>query len=188
MSAPAAVKLATWTLQRVTRNDEGRLLEMYRSFAPLGAAAGLPPGDNTQAWIESLRGNPAFLMEVGGRAVGHAVLCPSGDSAEAALFVHQDWRGEGIGEELLQALVKEGKILGQRAIWGVAEAWNCSMIRLARRLGFVERTDGNFVLDLSSDVAPSSSGFAREAESCFQMSIEKGDRPCQKNDATRCKS
>lgn len=50
-------------------------------------SAGLAP--NLRKPVEKEKGNFVALAEA--RAVGHAVLCPEGNTAEVAVFVHQDY-------------------------------------------------------------------------------------------------
>ncbi|MBI3670951.1 MAG: GNAT family N-acetyltransferase [Acidobacteria bacterium] len=80
---------------------------------------------------------PNFIAVVEGRVIGHAVLCPEGDSAEVAIFVHQDSRRHGLGKPLLNKLKNEGQRLGLRRLWGITEPNNVAMLRLAVSLGFV---------------------------------------------------
>jgi GNAT superfamily N-acetyltransferase len=128
------------------------LVEMYLSFDPKGLALGLPPRKDPARWLESLSAFPNFVVKVNGRIVGHGVLCIEGDSGETAVFVHQDWRGHGIGKVLLKELIAEGRRQHLRRVWGMAAPDNFVMLRLADSLGFVAGSDpGVFHLDLKED-------------------------------------
>jgi len=142
------VMAGSWTLRRANVEDESGLLKMYRDFSPRGAACGLPPREDPEPWLVALRGCPAFLVETEGQVVGHGILCLSGDGAELALFVHQDWRRRGIAGELLTALVAEARALGLSDVWGAAERWNATMRRLASSFGFVETEPEKLTLHL----------------------------------------
>lgn len=139
----------TFEVERSTPADREALAEMYRDFDPKGAALGLPPRKDPSAWLESLIPFPNFVAKDEGRVIGHGVLCVEGDSGETAIFVHQDWRGRGIGKLLLLELIEEGRRLGLRRVWGMAAPDNFVMLRLAESLGFEPGRDlGVFHLDL----------------------------------------
>ncbi len=141
-------------VERATPADRAALIEMYLIFDPKGAALGLPPRKEPERWIDSLSEFPNFVVKVAGRIVGHAVLCIEGDSGETAVFVHQDWRGRGIGKTLLKELIEEGRRHNLRRVWGMAAPDNFVMLRLADSLGFVSGSDpGVFHLDLKSDAS-----------------------------------
>ncbi len=136
--------------RRATPADRNALLDMYSGFEPKGAAMGLPPRKDTAKWLDELVNYPNFIAIVRGRLVGHSVLCTGGESAEIAVFVHQDYRGRGLGRALLKAMIEEARRLGVRRVWGIAEFDNIPMLRLAYSLGFVPGDDPReFSLDLS---------------------------------------
>lgn len=140
-----------YPIRRSGPRDRAALLRMYRDFEPKGACLGLPPHKNWEGWIDGLRSYPNFLAWEGRKVVGHAVLCPQEDSAEIAVFVHQDYRGRGLGRRLLQALIQEGRELGLRRVWGLTEFDNLPMLRLLRGFGFVpcrEPVEFCFALEL----------------------------------------
>jgi GNAT superfamily N-acetyltransferase len=139
-------------VERSTAADRPGLVEMYLSFDPKGLALGLPPRKDPARWLESLSSFPNFVVKVNDRIVGHAVLCIEGDTGETAVFVHQDWRGHGIGKVLLKALIAEGRRQHLRRVWGMAAPDNFVMLRLADSLGFDAGSDpGVFRLDLKED-------------------------------------
>lgn len=140
---------ATLELRRATADDRELLAEMYHSFEPKGAAQGLPPRHDSERWLAGLSVYPNFLAIVGGRLAGHSVLCTGDDTAEIAVFVHQDFRGRGLGKRLLAEMVHEARRLGLRRVWGVTDLDNVPMLRLACALGFVSGRDPReFYLDL----------------------------------------
>lgn len=137
-------------LRRAAPGDRNALVTMYASFEPKGAAMGLPPRKDPQKWLDGLVGYPNFVACVASRPVGHSVLCTGGESAEIAVFVHQDYRGRGLGRALLKAMIEEAKRLGVRRVWGIAEFDNIPMLRLAYSLGFTPGEDPReFSLDMS---------------------------------------
>jgi RimJ/RimL family protein N-acetyltransferase len=138
-----------FTVRRALPEDRAALTAMYMDFEPKAAASGLPPRSNPEFWLDQLVGYPNFVVEAGGLLIGHAVLCPQGDSAEVAVFVHQSARNRGLGKVLLGELVKEAQRLGIRRVWGFTDMDNVPMLRLARSLGFRQGEDpGEFCLFL----------------------------------------
>ncbi len=119
--------------------DRAALLAMYREFEPKGAALGLPPlrEEQTERWLDRLAPFPNVLLWSDERVVGHGAICPDGDSAEVAVFVHQDYRGLGFGRRLLNELTGLAMQLGLRRVWGIAETDNVPMLRLAYSCGFI---------------------------------------------------
>jgi GNAT superfamily N-acetyltransferase len=132
-----------------TPADREALVEMYLSFEPKGAALGLPPRKDPGRWLDSLSTYPNVLIRAENRVVAHGALCIEGDSGETAVFVHQDWRGRGLGKLLLSELVEEARRRGLRRVWGMAAPDNFVMLRLADTLGFGPGSDpGVFRRDL----------------------------------------
>lgn len=133
-------------------DDRDSLRAMYQTFEPRPASLGLPPRVRIDEWLDRLAPSVNFLALVDGKLVGHAVLCPEDGTGEVAVFVHQDFRGQGIGRQLLMTLVEEGRRLGLRRVWGMTELDNVPMLALAHAVGFVPDADaGMFRMDLRSD-------------------------------------
>jgi L-amino acid N-acyltransferase YncA len=154
-NSPARV---AFELRVGTPADRSALLEMYESFEPKASAMGLPPRYGIQQWLESLQKFTNLLIWADHQVVGHGILCPQDDSAEVAVFIHQDFRSRGLGKLLLSELVKEARRMGLRRVWGITELDNVPMLRLARSLGFVSGDDPReFYLDLENQEGKTSS-------------------------------
>ena len=164
-------------LRRATRADRVTLAAMYRSFEPKAAAFGLPPRDHPERWLDSLSGYPNFIAVAQGRVVAHAVLCPEGSSAEVAIFVHQDFRGRGLGKQLLGELINEAHRLDLQRMWAVIEPANVPMARLARSLGFAPGEElGEFCLELEKPAEPADEYIRRRA---YEIYLARGRTPGQ---------
>ena len=136
-------------VRRATPGDMAGLIAMYESFEPKGAALGLPPRANPERWLADVSSFPNFVVSREGNIVGHGLICPEGEAAEVAVFVHQSERSRGLGKWLLSTLVEEARSLGLRRAWGTTDLENVPMLRLAHSLGFVTGADPEvFTLEL----------------------------------------
>src|SRR5580693_4506145 len=81
--------------------DFKTLVQMYKTFEPKRVAQGLPPPDvpRIARWLDQLAPKSlAVLALAEDKVVAHSLLCPmTADSAEFTIFVHQDYREEGLG-------------------------------------------------------------------------------------------
>ncbi len=68
----------------------------------------------------------------GGRLMG----APSGDSAEFAVSLRSDLKGQGLGSMLLTTLLDVAPQMGFKTVWGSILADNLAMRALAEKLGF----------------------------------------------------
>ncbi len=157
MRSPGEARTAVETVvRRAIIEDRDALLDMYQTFQPRPASLGLPPNANVGEWLDRLAGYPSFVAFAGSEIAGHGVLCPENGAGEVAVFVHQDHRGQGIGEKLLRAILDEARRLGLSRVWGTTQLDNTPMLRLAHAMGFVRGKDPcTFHLDLQR--APSQS-------------------------------
>lgn len=131
---------ASAVLRRATPADRDALTKMYETFEPKGDYVGLPP-QKPEPWLKRLVAYPNFVISLEGRIFAHGVLCPEGDNAEVAVFVHQDFRGLGFAKKLLNELIAEAKRLGLRRIWAATESEAVPILRLANKFGFVQGED-----------------------------------------------
>jgi acetyltransferase len=61
---------------------------------------------------------------------------PDRESAEYAILVRSDLKGQGLGTALMQALIDHARAQGIGELFGVVLQENRSMLDLAERLGF----------------------------------------------------
>ena len=120
------------------RFDE--LVEMYNNFAPKRAAQGLPPvgRERIVAWIRHLQKSGHNLVALwNGKVIGHSMLCPmERQRAEFAIFLHQDFRNQGIGTGLTQVTLNYARLKGLRNVWLSVEVNNHCAIRVYKKKGF----------------------------------------------------
>ncbi len=129
--------------------DRTELRAMYESFEPRPASLGLPPRVNLDEWLDRIDSSPNYLAYSGETLVGHAVLCPEDETAEVAIFVHQNYRNRGIGRRLIDTVIHRARQTGMQSLWGMTELDNIPMLRLAKSAGFTQERDPTvFRMDL----------------------------------------
>jgi RimJ/RimL family protein N-acetyltransferase len=131
-------------LRRMQPEDLNQTWLMYLSFEPKGHFQGLPPvtPEQTREWLQTLvrKGATQFVLEVGERVIGHSVLCPGPQAGEAelAIFLHQDYRGRGLGKRLLLATLHYGcKQLELSRVWLSVQTGNTAALECFKSVGFV---------------------------------------------------
>ena len=101
--------------------------------------------DQQAQWLAAHDGKPypALVAEdEAGRVLGYASLSPynpkSGyaTTAEVSVYVHRDWRGHGVGRELLLALEDQARERGFRALIALVTSGNAASQRLHEHHGF----------------------------------------------------
>ena len=131
---------------------------MYKSFEPKRVAQGIPPPDVPRIahWLDRLeQKSQALLAWEGGKVVAHTILCPMpADAVEFTIFVHQDYREEGLGTVLSRLTLDWALHMGFLDAYLTTEISNFRALRLFRKLGFQTTSSyGDEVemkLDLSS--------------------------------------
>ncbi len=120
--------------------DFGALVEMYKTFEPKRIAQGLPPPDvpRIAVWLDRLQNKSLSLLALDGRkVVGHAILCPMQEHcAEFTIFVHQDYRKEGLGTSLSQIVLDWAVQMGCPHVYLTTEFSNLPALGLFCKLGF----------------------------------------------------
>jgi GNAT superfamily N-acetyltransferase len=138
--------------------DFGDLVRMYKAFEPKRVAQGIPPPDVPRIahWLDQLaQKSHGLLAWDGDKVVAHTILCPMpGDSVEFTIFVHQDYREEGLGTVLSRHTLVWALHMGFGHAYLTTEISNFRALRLFRKLGFQTTSSyGDEVemkLDLSS--------------------------------------
>ena len=120
------------------RFDE--LVEMYNDFEPKRAAQGLPPvgRERIVAWLRHLQKSGHNLLALwNGHIIGHSMLCPMDrQRAEFAIFLHQDFRNQGIGTGLTEVTLNYARRKGLRNVWLSVEVNNHCAVRVYKKKGF----------------------------------------------------
>ena len=127
-------------IRAVGLSERDLLIGMYEQFDPLGVALGLPPytEEGRRSWIgEALAQKINGAAFAAGHLVGHCFLAANQpDSAELAIFVHQDFRRKGVGSGLVKSALKWAGAAGFQRIWSLTSCKNMAALRLQLRCGF----------------------------------------------------
>lgn len=164
MEGPTGADIQIRAVRAAQRN---LLTAMYEEFDPLGVAFGLPPHspEARSAWISSALGHRVNIgaFSASGEAVGHCFLaCSAPESAELAVFVHQESRRRGVGTALVKAALRWGAAAGLRRIWSMTAADNRAALRLQKSCGFRQTKffpDAELEIDLPAGMLLADSGF-----------------------------
>ena len=120
--------------------DFAALVEMYKGFTPKRVAQGLPPPDVPRIanWLDRLQHKSRSLLAWDGqRVVGQVILCPISDAAaEYTIFVHQDYRCQGLGTAMTQLALEFAGDMGFAEVLLSTELSNYPAMCLYRKLGF----------------------------------------------------
>lgn len=144
-------------------DDVEELVEMYLEFDAEDRAQGIPPGgeSNIREWLAVVMKQES-LNVIGWHAddpVGHAMLVADEDgSYELAIFVAADYRGAGIGTEIMRTSLGAAQEHGIDRVWLSVERWNKPAIKLYDKLGFERMTDTGFELEMTIRLGPQSDG------------------------------
>ncbi len=127
------------TVDRLRAEDRTLLEDMYEVFVPKDAAFGLPPSNllRRKTWLDTLLTKGINLVaRVEGQIIGHMVLMPDGNKAEMAMFVHQDFRCQGVARLLFRAAVQEMTPHGIDTMWAMVGGDNYACAAALRSFGF----------------------------------------------------
>ena len=138
------------TTVRVFRPDDHEpVIRFFTEFEPKAAFQGLPPRSERliRRWLDGLAKNASisFVAETGGRVIGHSMLCPASEKSdvELAIFLHQDFRGLGLGKKLLLGTLNYAcKRLQVRRVWLSVQGSNLRALNLFKKVGF-KSVDGD---------------------------------------------
>lgn len=147
--------------------DFALLVEMYKSFEPKRIAQGLPPPDVPRIahWLDELQlKSRALLALFEKRVVAHVILCPISDAAvEFTIFVHQDFRAQGVGTALTRLALSLASEMGFAEVFLTTELTNIAALRLYRKLGFRIKSSFGEECEMCLDVVSAANARPRAA-------------------------
>lgn len=117
------------------------LVVFYDQFEPKEAYQGLPPRlkDPRRQWVGNLVQDSITLLAMDeGRVIGHtsALPVPSSFMAELLVFVHQDFRNQGIGTELIRLVAQCTAERGIKSLWLTVLTSNSIALHVYQKCGF----------------------------------------------------
>jgi phosphinothricin acetyltransferase len=134
------------TIRSATLQDLGAITEIYND-AILKTVATFDTETKTEAeqqrWFEGHGSRyPILVAEEDNLIVGWASLsqwsdrCAYSDTAEASLYVREEYRGRGIGRKLNETIIKAGGEAGLHTLIGRITEGNETSIHLTESAGF----------------------------------------------------
>jgi RimJ/RimL family protein N-acetyltransferase len=138
--------------------DFEALVRMYKSFEPKRVAQGIPPPDVPRIahWLDRLAQKSEALLAWKDRVVvAHTILCPMpADGVEFTIFVHQDYREEGLGTVLSRHTLAWALQMGFEHAYLTTEISNFRALRLFRKLGFQTTSSYGDEVEMKLDLSP----------------------------------
>ncbi|MBO8182892.1 MAG: GNAT family N-acetyltransferase [Archaeoglobus sp.] len=135
--------------------ERENLIKMYEDFSPEKRCCGLPPTrrELIEGWIDDVsKKGYMFIAKHARRVIGHIVVVPQGEKAEFAVFVHQDYEGRWIGQELIRFAESFLRDFGVKKLEAITERENVHAIQLYKHIGFKVVNSDAFYLYLEKEI------------------------------------
>ena len=135
-------------IRNATSDDSAAIAEIYNQGIEDRVATfetEFRSAEDQQAWLRSIAGRyPAVVAETDAEIIGWAAAgtyrhreCYRG-IGEFSMYVHRDWRGRGVGDLLVAALINEAERLGLWKLVSRIFPFNEASRALCRKHGFRE--------------------------------------------------
>jgi len=135
-------------IRQANSDDAAAMLEIYRPIVEETATSfelGVPTVEEFVTRIEKITATHEWLVaDFHGSIAGYAYASPHRAreayrfSAEVSVYVHPDYRGQGLGKDLYTALFDSIRDLGFHSAYAGIALPNDSSIALHRACGFTE--------------------------------------------------
>ena len=128
--------------------DLPQIVEIYNQAVALkSATADITPlsEDNRRLWLAEHRADkyPVFVADQQECVVGYSSLSPYRPgrralrhTAEISYYVHEDFRGKGVGAGLIEHVIKECPRLGLKTLFAILLDINSDSVRILEKFGF----------------------------------------------------
>ena len=134
------------TIRRATLHDLGQITKIYNgAIEKTTATFDTEPKtlEEQESWFANHDAvHPILVAEQDSIIVGWASLsewsdrCAYSDTAEISLYVKEEYRGKGIGKELMKAIIQEGQKTGLHTVIARIADGNDISIDLCKSFGF----------------------------------------------------
>jgi phosphinothricin acetyltransferase len=133
-------------IRPATKSDIPAITDIYNE-AILNSTATFDTDPKTYSdrleWLKAHDAmHPVFVAEIKGQVVAWASLSKWSDrpaydtTAETSLYVHKDFRKQGIGKQLVEMLVAAGREVGLHTLMARITEGNSQSVYLHERMGF----------------------------------------------------
>lgn len=131
---------AAFIIRPLRDTDGAELRRFYDEFEPKRRAHGLPPEktERIDAWLRTILPQGVHLVVERDGLIGHAFVTPTEREgvSEYAVFLHQSFRGKGMGTQLNFAMVDAARAAGIKTLWLTVEPRNKPALRSYLKVGF----------------------------------------------------
>jgi len=134
------------TIREASQADQQAILDIYNEAVVNTTATfdtELRSMDKQREWFANHKENhPVVVAENEGKVVGWASLSPWSDrcayetTVEVSVYVHKDFRAQGIGSKLLEWVTLEGKKAGNHTVLSRITQGNESSIHIHEKFGY----------------------------------------------------
>ena len=134
------------TIRTATEKDVSRITEIYNEAILTTTATFDTEEKSLEDRVDWFRAHksihPVLVAELNGSVIGFASLSRWSEraaydsTAETSLYIHKDFRKQGVGKQLLEVLVLEGEQLGLHSLIARITHGNEQSVYLHERLGF----------------------------------------------------
>jgi L-amino acid N-acyltransferase YncA len=133
-------------IRQATAADLGQITEIYNDAIQKTTATFDTEPKNSEEqenwFVNHDVSHPVLVAEQDGPIVAWASLsqwsdrCAYNDTAEISLYVKEEYRGKGVGKQLMAALIKEGKTVGLHTLIARIAGSNKISVDLCKSFGF----------------------------------------------------
>jgi phosphinothricin acetyltransferase len=135
-------------IRNATLDDSAAIAEVYNQGIEDRIATfetELRSAEDQRAWLQAVADRyPAVVAQIDGEIIGWAGAGPYRDRecyrgiGEFSMYVHRDWRGRGVGDLIVGALINEAERLGLWKLLSRIFPFNEASRALCRKHGFRE--------------------------------------------------
>jgi phosphinothricin acetyltransferase len=134
------------SIRNATQEDQKLILDIYNDAVVNTTATfdtDLRSYEKQLEWFDNHKKNhPVIVAEIDNQLVGWASLSPWSDrcaydtTVEVSVYVHKDFRSQGIGSKLLEWITLEGKKAGNHTVLSRITQGNESSIHIHEKFGY----------------------------------------------------